>query len=136
MGKQWAVLDMAADRGAYTDQSQSLNIHMVDANIAKLSSMHFHRWQMGLKAGLYHLRAKAAADAIKFIVDVLKLQHSGECSNQGSKQSTAGVDVARAMDRLKVAAARPVLQPVWSSWHCSNKKLASPRLHASVMPHE
>merc|ERR1712045_421124 len=47
--KQRIVIDMAADRGAYIDQSQSLNIHMVDATPAKLSSMHFHGWQLGLK---------------------------------------------------------------------------------------
>jgi len=87
--KQRAVLDMAADRGAYIDQSQSLNIHMVDANVAKLSSMHFHGWQLGLKTGLYYLRTKAAADAIKFTVDVGKLKQSEECINQDSTQSTA-----------------------------------------------
>merc|ERR1712162_75051 len=70
--KQRIVLDMAADRGAYIDQSQSLNIHMVDCTIAKLSSMHFHGWQLGLKTGMYYLRTKAAADAIKFTVDVSK----------------------------------------------------------------
>merc|ERR1712118_421282 len=53
--KQRAVLDMAADRGAYIDQSQSLNIHMIDATTAKLSSMHFHGWQRGLKTGMYYL---------------------------------------------------------------------------------
>eukprot|EP00927_Polykrikos_kofoidii_P048232 TRINITY_DN4244_c0_g2_i1.p1 TRINITY_DN4244_c0_g2~~TRINITY_DN4244_c0_g2_i1.p1 ORF type:complete len:811 (-),score=130.38 TRINITY_DN4244_c0_g2_i1:603-2990(-) len=68
--KQRIVLDMAADRGAYIDQSQSLNIHMIDATTAKLSSMHFHGWQLGLKTGMYYLRTKAAADAIKFTVDV------------------------------------------------------------------
>merc|ERR1711907_921674 len=68
--KQRIVLDMAADRGAYIDQSQSLNIHMVDATTAKLSSMHFHGWQKGLKTGMYYLRSKAAVDAIKFTVDV------------------------------------------------------------------
>merc|ERR1719510_56225 len=68
--KQRVVLDMAADRGAYIDQSQSLNIHMIDATVAKLSSMHFHGWQLGLKTGMYYLRTKAAADAIKFTVDV------------------------------------------------------------------
>merc|ERR1712028_258966 len=67
--KQRAVLDMAADRGAYIDQSQSLNIHMVDATTAKLSSMHFHAWGLGLKTGMYYLRTKAAVDAIKFTVD-------------------------------------------------------------------
>merc|ERR1712178_507732 len=50
--KQRIVLDMAADRGAYIDQSQSLNIHMIDATTAKLSSMHFHGWQLGLKTGM------------------------------------------------------------------------------------
>merc|ERR1711933_397334 len=54
--KQRIVLDMAADRGAYIDQSQSLNIHMIDATTAKLSSMHFHGWQLGLKTGMYYLR--------------------------------------------------------------------------------
>merc|ERR1712183_1019706 len=68
--KQRIVLDMAADRGAYIDQSQSLNIHMIDATTAKLSSMHFHGWQLGLKTGMYYLRTKAAVDAIKFTVDV------------------------------------------------------------------
>merc|ERR1712050_209427 len=71
--KQRIVLDMAAARGQYIDQSQSLNIHMVDATTAKLSSMHFHGWQLGLKTGMYYLRTKAAADAIKFTVDVDKV---------------------------------------------------------------
>merc|ERR1712147_447929 len=70
--KQRIVLDMAADRGAYIDQSQSLNIHMVDCTTAKLSSMHFHGWQLGLKTGMYYLRTKAAADASKFTVEVEK----------------------------------------------------------------
>merc|ERR1719284_975154 len=72
--KQRVVLDMAADRGAYIDQSQSLNIHMIDATTAKLSSMHFYGWQLGLKTGMYYLRTKAAADAIKFTVDVDKVK--------------------------------------------------------------
>jgi ribonucleoside-diphosphate reductase alpha chain len=66
--KQKAIIDMAADRGAYIDQSQSLNIHMVDVNLGKLSSMHFHAWKKGLKTGMYYLRTKAAVDAIKFTV--------------------------------------------------------------------
>merc|ERR1739844_768006 len=74
--KQRTVLDMAAERGKYIDQSQSLNIHMVDATTAKLSSMHFHGWQSGLKTGMYYLRTKAAADAIKFTVDVDKLRRT------------------------------------------------------------
>jgi ribonucleotide reductase alpha subunit len=76
--KQRVVLDMAADRGAYIDQSQSLNIHMVDATTAKLSSMHFHGWQLGLKTGMYYLRTKAAVDAIKFTVDVESTRKAAE----------------------------------------------------------
>merc|ERR1712062_811781 len=85
--KQRIVIDMAADRGAYIDQSQSLNIHMVDATTAKLSSMHFHGWQLGLKTGMYYLRTKAAADAIKFTVDVEKVRRA----------STAGLDASQAV---------------------------------------
>lgn len=66
--KQKAIIDMAKDRGAYIDQSQSLNIHMTDVNMGKLSSMHFHAWRSGLKTGMYYLRTKAASDAIKFTV--------------------------------------------------------------------
>jgi ribonucleotide reductase alpha subunit len=90
--KQRAVLDMAADRGAYIDQSQSLNIHMTDATTAKLSSMHFHGWQRGLKTGMYYLRTKAAVDAIKFTVDVATARKGLEQVRQEepSKVSSAG----------------------------------------------
>jgi ribonucleoside-diphosphate reductase alpha subunit len=74
--KQRIVLDMAAERGAYIDQSQSLNIHMIDASTAKLSSMHFYGWQLGLKTGMYYLRTKAATDATKFTVDVDKVKQA------------------------------------------------------------
>jgi ribonucleoside-diphosphate reductase alpha chain len=66
---QKALLDMAADRGAYIDQSQSLNIFMENANFAKLTSMHFYGWKAGLKTGMYYLRTKSATDAIKFTLD-------------------------------------------------------------------
>lgn len=66
---QKTLIDMAADRGAYIDQSQSLNIFMENANFAKLTSMHFYGWKSGLKTGMYYLRTKAATDAIKFTLD-------------------------------------------------------------------
>ena len=72
--KQKRVLELAADRGAYIDQSQSLNIHMVDANPAKVTSMHFAGWRLGLKTGMYYLRTKAAADAIQFTVEQKKAE--------------------------------------------------------------
>lgn len=66
--KQKDLLDMAADRGAFIDQSQSLNVFIEQPNHAKLTSMHFYGWKKGLKTGMYYLRTKAAADAIKFTV--------------------------------------------------------------------
>jgi ribonucleoside-diphosphate reductase alpha chain len=66
--KQRSLIDMAADRGAFICQSQSLNIFMESPNMAKLTSMHFYAWKKGLKTGMYYLRSKAAADAIKFTV--------------------------------------------------------------------
>lgn len=66
---QKVIINMAADRGAYICQSQSLNLFVQDANFAKLSSMHFYGWKAGLKTGMYYLRTKAAADAIKFTAD-------------------------------------------------------------------
>lgn len=72
--KQRTIIDMAADRGAFIDQSQSLNLFIQDANFAKMSSAHFYAWKKGLKTGMYYLRTKAAADAIKFTVDQNALQ--------------------------------------------------------------
>ena len=60
---QKSILDMAADRGAYIDQSQSLNIFMENPTVAKLSSMHFYGWKKGLKTGMYYLRTRAKAKA-------------------------------------------------------------------------
>ena len=84
---QKSIIDMAADRGAYICQSQSMNIHMQDATFGKLTSMHFHAWKKGLKTGLYYLRTKAAADAIKFtIVKEEKSDVNQEAENQAAIQ--------------------------------------------------
>lgn len=73
---QKAIIDQAADRGAYICQSQSLNIFMENANFGKLTSMHFYGWEKGLKTGMYYLRTKAATDAIKFTVDKAMVQNT------------------------------------------------------------
>ncbi|CAM9645643.1 unnamed protein product [Chrysoparadoxa australica] len=67
--KQKAIIDMAADRGAFIDQSQSLNLFVEEANYAKLTSMHFYGWRKGLKTGMYYLRTRPAASAIQFTLD-------------------------------------------------------------------
>jgi ribonucleoside-diphosphate reductase subunit M1 len=69
---QRKLIDMAADRGAFIDQSQSFNVFMTEPNNAKLSSMHFYGWKKGLKTGMYYLRTKSAAQTIKFTVDTSK----------------------------------------------------------------
>uniref|UniRef100_A0A0A9CPN8 Ribonucleotide reductase large subunit C-terminal domain-containing protein n=1 Tax=Arundo donax TaxID=35708 RepID=A0A0A9CPN8_ARUDO len=75
--KQKTLVDMAVDRGCYIDQSQSLNVHMEQPNFGKLTSLHFHAWSKGLKTGMYYLRTRAAADAIKFTVDTALLKENG-----------------------------------------------------------
>ena len=61
-----AIINMAADRGAFICQSQSLNLFMENASFAKLTSMHFYAWEKGLKTGMYYLRTRPAVDPIKF----------------------------------------------------------------------
>lgn len=66
--KQKVIIDMAADRGAFICQSQSLNLFVETPNLAVLSSMHFYGWKKGLKTGMYYLRSKAAADPVKVTI--------------------------------------------------------------------
>ena len=68
------MIQQAADRGAFIDQSQSLNIHIAEPNFGKMSSMHFYGWKMGLKTGMYYLRTKPAANAIQFTLDKSKMK--------------------------------------------------------------
>ena len=72
------IIDMAADRGAYICQSQSLNLFINQPNASKLTSMHFYAWKKGLKTGMYYLRTQAASQAVKFTVE-----------NQGGKNMDA-----------------------------------------------
>ena len=66
------IIDMSRHRGYFIDQSQSLNLFMEGATMAKLTSMHFYAWKSGLKTGMYYLRTKSAVDAIKFTLDNAK----------------------------------------------------------------
>lgn len=70
------TIQMAADRGAFIDQSQSFNIHVAEPNYGKLTSIHFYAWKMGLKTGMYYLRTKPAVNAIQFTVDKAKAKSS------------------------------------------------------------
>lgn len=77
---QKKILEMAADRGKFICQSQSMNVFMENANFGKLTSMHFYGWKLGLKTGMYYLRTKAAADAIKFTAEKEEIQEQISCS--------------------------------------------------------
>eukprot|EP01137_Pigoraptor_chileana_P012013 Opistho-2@63782 len=83
---QRRIIDLAADRGAFVDQSQSLNLHVSDATYAKLSSMHFYGWKRGLKTGMYYLRTRAAVDAIKFTVDAAAIKEAALAGAQAQGQ--------------------------------------------------
>lgn len=85
--KQKAIVDLAADRGAFVCQSQSLNIFLREPNFKKLTSMHFYGWNRGLKTGTYYLRTQAAADAIKFTVDVATVNTVKASQNGGIVQT-------------------------------------------------
>jgi len=91
------VLKQAADRGAFIDQSQSLNVHIAEPNFGKMSSMHFYGWELGLKTGMYYLRTKPAAQAIQFTVDKSKVKDAvaGKADkNLGNQAPAAAGDMA------------------------------------------
>lgn len=71
--KQRKIIELAAERAPFIDQSQSLNIHLSDPSLSKISSMHFFAWKSGLKTGMYYLRTRPAVDAIKFTLNVEEL---------------------------------------------------------------
>ncbi|CAB4496326.1 unnamed protein product [Rhizophagus irregularis] len=75
---QKVLLDLAADRAPFIDQSQSLNVFLSEPSVAKISSMHFYAWKKGLKTGMYYLRTRPAVDAIKFTVDQASLAKKAE----------------------------------------------------------
>lgn len=79
--KQKTLIDMAADRGQFVCQSQSLNLFVQEPTIARLSSMHFYAWKRGLKTGMYYLRTKSAVQAIKFSLEapVVEKKEDAEC---------------------------------------------------------
>uniref|UniRef100_A0A8C1T8U7 Ribonucleoside-diphosphate reductase n=1 Tax=Cyprinus carpio TaxID=7962 RepID=A0A8C1T8U7_CYPCA len=83
---QKTILKMAADRGAFIDQSQSLNIHIAEPNYGKLTSMHFYGWKQGLKTGMYYLRTKPAANPIQFTLNKEKLKETQK--SEGNDEET------------------------------------------------
>ena len=89
--KQKVILDMAADRGSYIDQSQSMNVFISQPNYKNLSSMHFYGWKKGLKTGMYYLRSQSTVQAQQFSVDIsktIKSTHSNPDPNIDQNPTT------------------------------------------------
>jgi ribonucleotide reductase alpha subunit len=91
--KQRILIDMAAARGAFICQSQSLNLFVADPNYGKLTSMHFYAWKKGLKTGCYYLRTKAPVAAQKFTVDPRLMAAISGSGGGASTNSLADDDV-------------------------------------------
>ena len=90
------IIDMSRHRGYFIDQSQSLNLFMEGATMAKLTSMHFYAWKSGLKTGMYYLRTKSAVDAIKFT-----LKTESKEQPQAEKVAVAAAQVMEAQASSK-----------------------------------
>ena len=82
---QKKVLDLAADRGAFICQSQSLNVHLQSPTLGQLTSMHFYGWKKGLKTGMYYLRTRPAAQAIQFTVDQSLINDAKKAQAAGNR---------------------------------------------------
>ena len=90
------IIDMSRQRGYFIDQSQSLNLFMEGATMAKLTSMHFYGWKSGLKTGMYYLRTKSAVDAIKFTLDNKSKAETPKSEAVAQSNTVASVSAAGA----------------------------------------
>ena len=118
---QKKVLDLAADRGAFICQSQSLNVHLQSPSLGQLTSMHFYGWKKGLKTGMYYLRTRPAAQAIQFTVDQSLLKEA--------KKQNAMAGTARAAAAAATGAAKPLRNggiPTPASSHSNSPAIPSP----------
>jgi len=97
--KQRSLIDMAADRGAFIDQSQSFNVHLDKPTPSKLTTIHFHAWNSGLKTGMYYLRSQAAVGAIQFTVDQTQLKQTNGAVQTQQPQSETIITESQAKKR-------------------------------------
>ena len=100
------IIDMSRHRGYFIDQSQSLNLFMEGATMAKLTSMHFYAWKSGLKTGMYYLRTKSAVDAIKFTLKTEKKE-----GVQSEKVAVAAAQVMEAQSTTAKPAKQEAVVP-------------------------
>ncbi|EGP83085.1 uncharacterized protein MYCGRDRAFT_101786 [Zymoseptoria tritici IPO323] len=121
------IVQMSADRGAFIDQSQSLNIHMKEPTMGKITSMHFAGWKLGLKTGMYYLRTMAASAPIQFTVDQEMLKVADTNLGKSSKKRNAS-STYTAVSAAKPAAALAAPKPMYE-----NKELKAPSVPEDVV---
>lgn len=109
---QKKVLELAADRGAFICQSQSLNVHLQSPTVNQLTSMHFYGWKKGLKTGMYYLRTRPAAQAIQFTVDQATLK---EAQRLRTVRAAGGIAKAKASPLPTPASSTPSSLPTPTS---------------------
>jgi len=106
------IIDMSRQRGYFIDQSQSLNLFMEGATMAKLTSMHFYAWKSGLKTGMYYLRTKSAVDAIKFTLDREEKKEEPSLVAAEGISADASSKAASTKPKGKLAAAAVPVEPL------------------------
>jgi ribonucleoside-diphosphate reductase subunit M1 len=121
------IVQMSADRGAFIDQSQSLNIHMKEPTMGKITSMHFTGWKLGLKTGMYYLRTMAASAPIQFTVDQEMLKVADTNVGKSSKKRNAS-STYTAVSAAKPVAALAAPKPMYE-----NKDLKAPSVPEDVV---
>jgi ribonucleoside-diphosphate reductase subunit M1 len=109
---QKKVLDLAADRGAFICQSQSLNVHLQSPTLGQLTSMHFYGWKKGLKTGMYYLRTRPAAQAIQFTVDQSVLNSAKQQTSNANTARAAAAAAAKTPTPTSRSAFTPVSSPL------------------------
>ncbi|KAJ6504623.1 ribonucleotide reductase alpha subunit [Mycena vitilis] len=126
---QKRILELAADRGAFICQSQSLNVHLAAPTMGQLTSMHFYGWKRGLKTGMYYLRTQPAAAAIQFTVDQKVLN---DVKVQNANAATAKAALKAAGTPVPAVSAVPTL--VRSSTTSSSSSASSSREQSPATP--
>ena len=106
------IIDMSRQRGYFIDQSQSLNLFMEGATMAKLTSMHFYAWKSGLKTGMYYLRTKSAVDAIKFTINNTKAALTTESEATESTVKLESVDANSSTQSAGVNTSTSEVEPI------------------------
>jgi ribonucleotide reductase alpha subunit len=116
--RQRHIINLAADRGAFICQSQSMNIYLEDATIAKLTSMHFYGWQKGLKTGSYYIRQTAARQAQKVTVDA-GVEKTARADKDRLKTAEELLLSKGLASREEIAVLKPEEVIAWAAGNCS-----------------